>query len=276
MTLTWQSDVPPVLPPVTPWGWVRAGRRGLPIVLLIAVGLLALLALRLIERPLFGPRRPLTPWVTQGVCRGVLVLLGLRVQVQGLPQSGAGVVVANHVSWLDIFVLNAAARLLFVAKAEVAGWPGIGWLARATGTVFIRRDRADLPRQIAMFRARIAAGHRLMLFPEGTSTDGLRVLPFKPALFAAFIDPGYGDLTIQPVSLMYQAPPGGDPRFFGWFGGMDFAPHLLRVLARQGAGAVMVQFHPALSVAQFANRKALALACETAVRAGVTASRPVG
>ena len=272
MGVTWQSGEPPVLAAVGTAGWTRAVLRGVPIVVIIGAGLLLLLALRLIERPLFGPRRPVTPRITQGVCRAVLAILGLNLTVQGSLVASSGVIVANHVSWLDIFVLNAQSPVLFVAKAEVAGWPGIGWLARATGTVFIRRDRAEVAAQIATFRDRLAAGHRLVFFPEGTSTDGLRVLPFKPALFATFLPPGLANTgLIQPVTVVYQAPSGTDPRFFGWWGDMAFAPHLLRVLAR-GKGAVQIIYHVPIQIARFSDRKALAQVCEASVRAGLTAS----
>ena len=279
MSPTWHSADQPALPPVRGFGWVRVGLRAAPLVIVIAAGLLVLLALRLIERPLCGLRRPVTPWITQAVCRITLVILGLRFTVQGLPLKTAGAMVANHASWLDIFALNARMRVMFVAKSEVAGWAGIGWLARATGTVFIRRDRAEVAGQIATFRAMLAAGHRLVFFPEGTSTDGLQVLPFKPALFATFLDPGLppglpAGLQVQPVSVMYDAPAGTDPRFFGWWGAMDFAPHLLAVLARPGGGGVSLIYHPAVTVAQFQDRKGLALFCENAVRAGVSSLQP--
>ena len=270
MSPTWHGPDQPDLPKVRGFGWVRVVLRALPLVSVIAVGLLILLALRLIERPLCGLRRPVTPWITRTVCRMAVVILGLRYTVKGMPLTGVGAIVANHSSWLDIFVLNALMPVLFVAKSEVAGWSGIGWLARATGTVFIRRDRAEIASQIVTFRAMLAAGHRLVFFPEGTSTDGLQVLPFKPALFATFLDPGVDPgLCIQPVSVVYDAPRGTDPRFFGWWGAMDFAPHLLAVLARPGGGGVSLIYHPPVPAAQFQDRKALALACETAVRRGV-------
>ena len=179
---------------------------------------------------------------------------------------------ANHASWLDIFVLNAAKRVYFVSKAEVARWPGIGWLARATGTLFIARDRRQAAAQVALFRERLQAGHKLLFFPEGTSTDGLQVLPFKPTLFAAFTDPALGpDLAIQPVSVAYHAPAGADPRFYGWWGDMAFGPHLLSTLTARRQGRVEVVYHPPIRVADHADRKALARAAETAVRGGLQA-----
>lgn len=275
MADTWRSETTPPTSRPGFAGWLRVVVRAIPLTILVFGGLLILLLLRLVERPLFGLRRPVTPFITQFVCRTAFVLLGIRYITQGAPMQGAGAVVANHASWLDIFALNAGKRIYFVSKSEVAGWPGIGWLARATGTVFIRRDRGELRGQIAVFRDRLAAGHKLLFFPEGTSTDGLRVLPFKPALFAAFFDPALRDtLQMQAVSVVYRAPEGSDPRFYGWWGDMDFGPHLVATLAAKRQGEVHVIYHPPLKVSEFADRKALARALEAQVRAGLTQHGP--
>ena len=178
-----------------------------------------------------------------------------------------GAVVANHSSWLDIFALNARKRIYFVSKSEVAAWPGIGWLARATGTVFIARATRAAKEQRKLFEDRLHAGHKLLFFPEGTSTDGRRVLLFKSTLFAAFFTNELRDeMWIQPVSVAYSAPPGEDARFYGWWGDMEFGPHLLKVLAQSPHGAVDVTYHAPLRVADFPDRKALAATCEAAVR----------
>ena len=181
-----------------------------------------------------------------------------------------GAVVSNHVAWLDIFTHNARKRIYFVSKAEVAKWPGIGWLARATGTVFINRDPREAKLQQAVFEGRLLAGHKLLFFPEGTSTDGRRVLPFKTTLFQAFFTPDLvHGMYIQPVTLIYRAPKGADKRFYGWWGDMAFGPHLLQVLAAWPQGSVTVKYHPPLKVDDFADRKALAAAAEAAVRSGL-------
>jgi 1-acyl-sn-glycerol-3-phosphate acyltransferase len=98
------------------------------------------------------------------------------------------------------------------------------------------------------------------------------VLPFKTTLFAAFFDPSLKDsLMVQPVSVIYAAPPGEDARFYGWWGAMGFGPHLLKVLACRRPGAVTLVYHPPVAVADFPDRKALARYCETMVRDGVAA-----
>ncbi|HOZ34145.1 MAG TPA: lysophospholipid acyltransferase family protein, partial [Tabrizicola sp.] len=170
-------------------GWLRALWRGALIGSVTYAGLVLLLLVRLVEWPLFGQARPVTPWITQAVCRFALFVLRLPLVVHGHPMTAAGAIVANHSSWLDIFVLNAVQRVYFVAKSEVEGWALIGWLARATGTVFITRKGVEAKKQQMVFESRLRAGHRLLFFPEGTSTDAVRVLPFKSTLFQAFFEP---------------------------------------------------------------------------------------
>ncbi len=247
--------------------WLRILWRGLAIGAVTYGCLVLLLLARLPERLLHGARRPWTPRLTRFVCRSALRLMGLRLARRGTPMPGDGAIVANHGSWLDIFVLNACDLVYFVAKAEVQGWTGIGWLARATGTLFISRKGSEAVAQQAMLADRLRAGHRLLFFPEGTSTDALRILPFKSTLFAAFLADGLRDrLQVQPVTVLYRAPAGEDARFYGWWGDMEFAGHLLRMLAAPRHGTVTVTFHPPLRVADFADRKALATAAEAAVR----------
>lgn len=268
-------DAPVALPRPGAAGWLRAGLRAVPLGLAVYGGLALLLLVRLVEAPLCGRRRPVTPYITQGVCRLALRILGLRLAVSGRPIAEPGALVANHGSWLDIFVLNAVDRVYFVSKAEVAGWPGIGWLARATGTLFIARRGVEAKQQQDEVEARLRDGQRLLFFPEGTSTDGLRVLPFKSTLFAAFFTPDLKRvLQVQPVSVRYRAPQGADPRFHGWWGDMAFAPHLMVLLAARRGGAVSVTLHPPLAVADFPDRKALAARAEAIVRAGHAADRP--
>jgi len=266
MSDVWRGVPEPPPTAISPAGWWRVLWRGSALGVVTFGGLAVLLLVRLIERPLCGLNRPVSPHITQTVCRAALVILRIGYSTQGQRMTQPGAVVANHTSWLDIFTLNARKRVYFVSKAEVAGWPGIGWLARATGTLFIARDRRAAKAQAALFEARLAAGHKLLFFPEGTSTDGQRVLAFKSTLFAAFFSDGLAQrLFVQPVSVIYRAPPGEDERFYGWWGDMAFAPHLLKILAVRRQGAVQVIYHPPLKVSEFSNRKALALACHDAV-----------
>jgi lyso-ornithine lipid O-acyltransferase len=260
-------DMPMALPAMGLGGWLRALGRGLVLGMITYGGLGLLLVLRLIEGPVFGQARPMTPFITQAVCKAAFAVLRLPLTVRGTPMAQKGAVVANHSSWLDIFALNAAQRVYFVSKSEVAGWPGIGWLARATGTVFIARKGTEAKLHQEMFEARLRAGHKLLFFPEGTSTDAVRILPFKSTLFQAFYSHGLDHIMhIQPVTVVYHAPEGEDPRFYGWWGDMAFGPHLLMTLAARRQGRVEVIFHPEVPVDAFAGRKELAAHCERVIR----------
>ncbi len=262
----WSEALAPTLR-IGPAGWLRVLWRGTLLGVLTFGGLLILLLARLVERPLCGQNRPATPAITRFVCSTGLRLLRLPLIVRGRPMTAPGASVANHSSWLDIFALNAAHRVYFVAKSEVAGWPGIGWLARATGTLFIARKGGEARKQQALFEARLGAGHRLLFFPEGTSTDAIRVLPFKSTLFAAFFAPALvRTMHVQPVTVMFHAPDGEDARFYGWWGDMDFASHLVKTLAARRQGRVEVIFHPEVPVDAFEDRKALARHCERVIR----------
>lgn len=271
MPVTWSDSEEPEPLHIPPFGWVRVLFRGFALGMLVFGGLLLLLLLRLVERPLYGLHRPLTPYITQFVCRNAFRVLGMQFQTKGTLMKQQGIVVANHSSWLDIFALNARKRVYFVSKAEVASWPGIGWLARATGTVFIERNPKKAKEQTLLFESRLKAGHKLLFFPEGTSTDGQRVLPFKTTLFAAlFQEELREDSYVQPVSVVFTAPSGEEPRFYGWWGDMEFGPHLLKTLAAKRQGRVELVYHDPLKVCDFANRKQLAFQCEEAVRQGLT------
>lgn len=273
--IAWSPQTEPMPVRVSGLGWVLALARGLMLGVALCLGLAIVLVFRIFERPLAGHNRPISPFVTQGVCRAGLFILGLRYAVRGEPMRHRGAVVANHSSWIDIFALNACQRVYFVSKAEVAGWPGIGWLAKATGTVFIERNPKKAKAQQGLFESRIRAGHKLLFFPEGTSTDGLRVLPFKSTLFAAFFTHGMESiLIIQPVSVIYRSPQGRDSRFYGWWGDTNLASHLLLTLAQWHQGGIEVVFHDPVSVADFQSRKDLAAYCEAAVRDGLDHGLP--
>ena len=273
MNQTWDSPDPPDVQAISPLGWLRALVRGVALAGLVFGALVVLLLVRLFERPVYGQHRPVTPFISQFVCRTAFRILAMGFETSGDLMREPGAVVANHSSWLDIFALNARKRVYFVSKAEVAKWPGIGWLARATGTVFIERNPRHARKQTDLFEQRLLAGHKLLFFPEGTSSDGMRVLPFKSTLFAAFLVPELRDIMyIQPVTVLYHAPKGKSPRFYGWWGDMGFGPHLLKTLAARRQGRVEVIYHPPVKVADFTDRKVLAAHLEVAVRQGLDTS----
>jgi len=208
-------------------------------------------------------------------------LFGIHVRVYGEPIQDRGVLmVANHTSYLDILAIGGSAKLSFVAKAEVEKWPLFGTFAKLQRTVFVVRERrsqtGDARDQI---RARLLDGDALMLFPEGTSNDGNRVLPFKSALMgAAEVVIGHDANgkplypPVQPVSVAYVGvhglPMGRENRpLYAWYGDMDLVPHLWESLTT-GPLDVVIQFHPPLYVDQVGGRKALAQKAEAIVRAG--------
>ncbi|WP_324754511.1 lysophospholipid acyltransferase family protein [Roseovarius sp. Pro17] len=271
---SWPRADMAVLPPSGFLGWLRVVLRTVILLSVLAVLLCALLLVRAVERPLCGLGRPVSPYIVRAFFRACLIILNIRVTLRGEPMSLPGAVVANHASWLDIFVLNARHRVFFISKSEVAGWPVIGFLARAAGTLFIRREARDAQAQTAALEARLNAGHQLLFFPEGTSTDGLRVLTFKPTLFQAFFSPGLKETAyIQPVTVIYRAPEGQDAAFYGWFGDMDFGPHFLAILAAPRGGHAELVYHAPLKVADFDNRKTLAIEAEHIVRAAMPPER---
>lgn len=274
MKSTWNPAEEPPLPGITPTGWLRVFARGIVVVLILLTGVLITLLLRLIEVPIFKQNRPLSPYLTQWVARSWFLVLGMRHEASGERMNHPGAVVANHGSWLDIFVLNARKRIYFVSKSDVAKWPVIGFLASLVGTVFIARDPKQAKAQTKLFETRLLAGHKLLFFPEGTSTDGMRVLHFKSTLFQSLFSPELRDkVHVQPVTVIYHAPEGEDVRFYGWWGDMAFGPHLLHVLAARKHGTVKVIYHDPVKVRDFANRKALAAHVETVVRGGMPPER---
>lgn len=213
--------------------------------------------------------------------RWVCKLFGIRVTVVGQPVQDRGVLmVANHTSYFDIIVLSAAARLAFVAKQQVARWPFFGSLARLQETVFVEREkRTKTSAALEQIRKRLNEGDALVLFPEGTSDDGNRVLPFRSALLGAAetvvgtgADGREQHVPVQPVSVTYVGlhgiPMGRENRpLFAWYGDMDLVPHLWEAV-KAGPFDAVVEFHQPLTVDMVGGRKALAAATEAMVREG--------
>lgn len=263
---TWNAAAPPVLGVPGPALRWRGRARMAAFLGLTLVALAAFLLARGVGLAV-GPAPERA--VTRVWARGALALMGLRARAVGAPIP-RGAMVANHSSWIDILVLLALAPVRFVSKADVAAWPGVGLLARLHGTVFIERRRLQAKAQEAQLRAAIGRAGLVCLFPEGTSTDGLRVLPFKSTLFSAFFDDGAG-MAVQPVSLRYTAAPNLPVAFYGWWGTMGFGAHIWQVLCRSQGGEVVVTFHPATRAADWPDRKALADHCTATVTAAVAA-----
>jgi 1-acyl-sn-glycerol-3-phosphate acyltransferase len=249
----WEASYKVSLDRPTPLGWLLVFVRLIPCVSTIVFLMLPLVVLRLL-----GLSR-MAQLVVRMACWICLKIIGLSVKSTGRPMQHAGVVVANHSSWLDILTLNVNQRVFFVAKSEVQSWPAIGIMARVVGTVFIRRKRADAKVQHDLFLEHAKQGHRLLFFPEGTSTDGRRVLPFRSSLFQAFFAPDLVHLMwVQPITVRYDAPRGKPAGFYGWWGDMEMLEHMAHVLSQPRQGYVEVIFHAPLKFEDFADRKALA------------------
>ena len=183
--------------------------------------------------------------------------------------------VANHSSYLDIPVLGATLPASFVAKTEVANWPGFGILAKLQRTVFVDRRRGSTHHQRDGLQSRLEAGDNLILFPEGTSNDGNRVLPFRSALLSVAERHVRGAaLAVQPVSVSYTGLNGvplghGLRPMLAWYGDMTLGPHLWH-FCRLGRVRVVVEFHPATTIDAFPSRKELTRSCFERVAQGVS------
>ena len=211
--------------------------------------------------------------------RVCLRIIGLHVIARGVQATQAPVLfVANHSSYLDIVVLGSLIPGSFVSKAEVAAWPMFGILARLQRTIFVdRAARRRVADQAGEIMQRLSHGDNLILFPEGTSDNGVRLLPFKTALLSVAEQKVAGHYpVVQPVSIAYTKldgiPMGRAIRpFYAWYGDMAMFPHLWRVLGL-GLATVEVQFHEPVSMAAFASRKELADYCRRYISAGITAA----
>ncbi|NUB12784.1 1-acyl-sn-glycerol-3-phosphate acyltransferase [Azospirillum brasilense] len=248
---------------------VRGGLR-------LAVYLLWTLLLVPVQALAVAVRSPLRFRIPRFYHRVCAAILGIGVVVRGeRATDGPVLFVSNHSSYLDITVLGSVIPGSFVAKSEVAGWPFFGALAKLQQTVFVeRKARSGVEKQRDELGARLDAGDSLILFPEGTSSDGNRTLPFKTALFAvAARRIGERPLTVQPVSIaptrLDGIPMGIAFRpCYAWYGDMDLAPHLWTVFTL-GRMTVEVEFHPPVTIDGFPSRKALADHCQRAVARGV-------
>jgi 1-acyl-sn-glycerol-3-phosphate acyltransferase len=219
-------------------------------------------------------------WYHRKVCR----LMGVRLTIEGAVASDRPVLlVSNHTSWLDIPVLSAVAPLSFVAKNDVARWPFVSSLARLQRTVFVDRERRSAVGETANeIMARLATGGTVVLFAEGTSSDGNRVLPFKTSLFAAAkpsaraasgAEPPTTTAVVQTLSIVYTrlhgVPLGRSARpLVGWYGDMEMQGHAWELL-KAGPLDVKIRIGDPIPLDSFADRKDLARRSEGEIRENV-------
>lgn len=203
-------------------------------------------------------------------------LFGFRIRTVGEMHQGRPLLlVANHTSWSDIIVLSAVGQVSFIAKSDVRDWPVFGHMAILQRTVFVERERrGKTGEQTSEIAKRLIAGDAMVLFPEGTTSDGNRVLPFKTALFgaahAAIREAGVAEVVVQPVAIAYTHVHGMTMGRYhrpiaSWPGDVELMPHLKGIL-REGAIDVEVRFGEPVVVTAATDRKALARAMEGKVR----------
>ncbi len=216
-----------------------------------------------------------------GYHRFLCRMFGIRLTTIGKPATDRGVLmVANHSGYFDILIMSATSYVSFIAKSEVSGWPLFGLMSKLQRSIFVERTkRSQVAAARDMVRDRLRAGDALVLFPEGTSTDGNRVVQFKSALMGAVesevgveADGHVRYALVQPVSISYVAchgiPLGRENRpLFAWYGDMDLLPHLWEAL-KAGPLDVIVQFHEPISAGPGCGRKQIAAMAEAAVRHG--------
>jgi lyso-ornithine lipid O-acyltransferase len=217
--------------------------------------------------------RRLPHWYHRQVCR----ILGVTLDIDGTVRiAGPVLLVCNHTSWLDIPVISAVAPLSFVAKKEVGGWPFVASLARLQRTVFVDRTKRQLAGDAANeISERLESGDTIVLFAEGTSSDGNRVLPFKSSLFGAVKTEAASqcNAVVQTAAVVYThlhgVPIGrADRPRIGWYGDMEMQSHAWHVL-KSGPLKVTVRIGPPVPLERYSGRKDLALTTERSVRKAV-------
>jgi lyso-ornithine lipid O-acyltransferase len=225
---------------------------------------------------------PTGRWIPLLFHRTVARIMGLRIHVVGAPSADRPMLIlSNHVSWIDIIALGTVMPLSYVAKAEIAGWPVFGLMARLQRSVFVDRNKkGDTGRVNTEIAARLKEGDPIVLFAEATTSDGNRILPFRSALVGAaqeaILSGGVGThVCLQPVSLAYNRrdglPTGRTGRaHIGWYGDMEMVPHLIRIL-RGGPLDVEVRFGEPLAFDAGTERKTVTKAAEDQVRAMMAA-----
>jgi 1-acyl-sn-glycerol-3-phosphate acyltransferase len=192
--------------------------------------------------------------------------VGLAVEVRGTPIRHHVLYVANHLSWLDILAIGAATDSAFVAKADIDGWPLVGLIARIGGTIFVDRESRRAARgQADQIGDALRRPKPVTLFPEGTTNDGVTLLPFRPALFASAA-PAPDHVSVQPVAIDYP----GAAAAIAWTGDEPLGPNAMTVLGRPGRLKVILHFLPPLLPST--DRKLLAMQAQDAIQQALTPS----
>lgn len=209
--------------------------------------------------------------------KAVCFIFRINVQVQGTPtKNGQTLYVSNHLSYLDIPAIATVLKASFVAKKDVASWPVFGFLSKLQQTAFIERSRGAAAKEASALDTMLAAGKSLIVFPEGTSTDGQSVLPFKSSLFSLALKDASKPLQIQPFSIQVLSVNNTPPTtqelrdIYAWHRDMDTElPSHLWLFAKSKGANIRLNFQPVIVSSAFGDRKTLAKHCHEAVSNGV-------
>lgn len=246
--------------PISPLGWVRILLRFLALFVMA----MSFAGLHYLWR-LFGAE---PPWTRRILWAGGWIV-GARVETVGTPRRHNVFFVSNHLSWIDIMALGGASGTSFVAKAELARAPIVGWLSSLHHSVYVRReDRLGVADQIERLRSAIGSRWRIAVFPEGTTTDGRSLLQFKTPLLRV-LEPPPPDVMVQPVMIDY----GAEGEDIAWIGDETGLHNAKRILARPGGFPIRVHFLEPFSPADFPGRKAIAAESRRRIEAALIAQK---
>jgi 1-acyl-sn-glycerol-3-phosphate acyltransferase len=246
---------------------VIAALRRLPRLVLLAAHLVSGVALALFALPLTG--EPARDRIIARWSRRLLAILRVRIHIEASPALPDGaLLVCNHVSWIDIYLILAARRVRFVSKSEVRRWPVIGWLAQRVGTLFLERGRrADTRRINAEMGALMQTGHWVAVFPEGTTSDGRSLRRFLPSL----LQPAVAlDCPVVPAALCYRTPDGRYSVAPAYIDDISLWTSVTRIL---DAGGLVAELRFGAPIPPDGHRRELAAAAERAV-AGLLGAVP--
>lgn len=217
--------------------------------------------------------------------RGLCLIFGIKVQVKGTPHTSTQTLyISNHLSYLDLGVIGSIVKASFVARSDAASWAFFGYLAKLNQTAYVARSRSAAKQDANAVNAVIASGRNLILFPEGTSTDGQDILPFKSSLFALALGDDKPDLHLQPLTVQVinadKRPvlTQEDRDIYAWHRDMDESIGMFDhwwAFAKHRGAVVKLVFHPVVKAGDFTDRKVLAKTCQDAVSNGVAISNKI-
>tara|TARA_B100000900_G_C20534458_1_gene697758 strand:- start:108 stop:764 length:657 start_codon:yes stop_codon:yes gene_type:complete len=203
----------------------------------------------------------------------ILRLLSVNISINGKMGDDGTLIVSNHASWIDIFIISSIVKTSFVSKSEVSKWPLVSWLANLQKTIFINRNKPkELVKTASEIQDRISKKQNIVLFPEGTSSDGNKVLPFKSSIFILCELEESKNISIQPMSIAYTKYNGLtmsriERTLIAWYGDMNLIGHLYKLI-RSGTFEVEITFHNRIDISEKKSRKDIAQECETVIRNG--------